>query len=402
MASKSVLIQQYNEQKSHMSVDVLPTIIFSFKLGIAGLAIAQSLLSAKRGQKYTYYLTGVLIFLSIHTLGDLLIVSGGYRFFPNLVGLQLPLATLIGPAFYFYARSMMTRSSVLSAKSIFIASIGPLLGVLALLPFAIGLNAEQKLSLANPLTRDPELYKFALVTCLLSTLAFLTTTLLYFGATYRLLINHKAQLMKRFSDIEKESLDWLRSILFLWGSVWVLYTIEYVLGFLGVRWIGSGFVIPMLNLILLLVFAHLSLNQPVLSENHKSEDSESQPRTATLEEDRMKRISTKLQEAMQSERLFCENELTLHQLSSTINVSENHISETMSQHLGVNFFSFINHYRVEEAKKLLATTAKSIIDISLESGFNSRSTFNSAFKKAEGVTPSAYRKQGGDYKISEI
>jgi AraC-like DNA-binding protein len=385
-----------------MIVDVLPTIIFSFKLGIASLAIAQSILSAKRGQKHTYYLTGVLIFLSIHTLGDLLVASGGYRFFPNLVGLQLPLATLIGPAFYFYARSMMTRSSVLSAKSIAIVSIGPLLSVLALLPFALGLNAEQKLSLANPLTRNAELYEFALVTCLLSTLAFLTTTLLYFGATYRLLIRHKAQLMQRFSDIEKKSLDWLRSILFLWGSVWVLYTVEYVLSFMGVWWIGSGLVIPMLNLILLLVFAHLSLNQPLLSEYHKSQDSESQTRTATLANDRMERIAAKLHQSMQSQRLFCENELTLHQLSCTINVSENHISETMSQHLGLNFFSFINHYRVEEAKKLLATTEQSIIDISLESGFNSRSTFNSAFKKAEGVTPSAYRKQGGDYKISKV
>lgn len=385
-----------------MIVDVLPTIIFSFKLGIAGLAIAQSLLSAKRGQKYTYYLTGVLIFLSIHTLGDLLIVSGGYRFFPNLVGLQLPLATLIGPAFYFYARSMMTSSSVLSAKSITIASIGPLLGVLALLPFALGLNAEQKLSLANPLTRDAELYKFALVTCLLSTLAFLMNTLLYFGATYRLLIRHKAELMKRFSAIEKKSLDWLRSILLLWGSVWVLYTIEYVLGFMGVRWAGSGLVIPMLNVILLLAFAHLSLNQPILAENHKSEDSEAKARPATLDVDRMERIATKLRKAMQSEQLFCENELTLHQLSSAIGVSENHISETLSQHLSVNFFLFINHYRIEEAKKLLATTEQSIIDISLESGFNSRSTFNSAFKKTEGVTPSAYRKLGGDYNISEI
>jgi len=385
-----------------MIVDVLPTIIFSFKLGIAGLAIAQSLLSAKRGQKYTYYLTGVLIFLSIHTLGDLLVASGGYRFFPNLVGLQLPLATLIGPAFYFYARSMMTRSNVLSAKSITIASIGPLLGVLALLPFAMGLNAEQKLSLANPLTRDAELYKFALATCLLSTLAFITTTLLYLGATYRLLIKHKAQLMKRFSDIEKKSLDWLRSILLLWGSVWALYTIEYVLGFMGIRWVGSGLVIPMLNLFLLLTFAHLSLNQPPLTENQKYEDSESQPRTATLEDDRMERIATKLHQAMQIERLFCENELTLHRLSSTINVSENHISETLSQHLGVNFFLFINHYRVEEAKRLLATTDQSIIDISLESGFNSRSTFNSAFKKAEGVTPSTYRKLGGEHNISKF
>ncbi|MFS1523341.1 helix-turn-helix domain-containing protein [Microbulbifer sp. 2304DJ12-6] len=271
--------------------------------------------------------------------------------------------------------------------------------------FGVGAREEGELirgSLANPLTRDPELFKFAFLTCLLLILIFLITTLIYLGATYRLQIKHRFQLMQRFSDIEKESLDWLRLILLLWGSVWILYTIEYILGFMGIRWEGSGLVIPMLNLILLLVFAYLSLNQPLLADNQKSEDHETLSRTATLDIDRMIRIAEKLRHAMQRERLFCENELSLNQLSSTINVSENHISETLSQHLGVNFFSFINQYRVEEAKKLLINTSQSIIDISLESGFNSRSTFNLAFKKSEGVTPTAYRKQADNQNISEI
>ncbi|WP_395342278.1 helix-turn-helix domain-containing protein [Ningiella sp. W23] len=332
----------------------------------------------------------------------MLIASGGYRFFPNFVGLQWPLATLIGPAFYFYARSMTTRADALSSKSIALACVGPLLGIFALLPFAIGLNAEQKLALANPLTRDAELYQFALITCLLSTVIFLVTTLLYFGATYRLTIRHTAQLMNRFSDINKKSLSWLQSILILWGSVWILYTIKYVSSFIGVDWAGSAFVIPLLNLLLLLAFANLSLNQPMLSHEHKSEESESLTRTPSLEMSRMERVATKLHHAMQRERLFCENELTLHRLSSAINVSENHISETLSQYLNLNFFKFINQYRVDEAKTLLANTELSIVDISLESGFNSRSTFNAAFKKAEGLTPSQYRKQLTDLNISEI
>ena len=94
---------------------VLPTIIFSGKLGIAGLAILQSLHRARQGQRHTYFLTGVLALLFIHTLGELLIVSGGYRYVPNLVGLQLPLACLIGPALYFYTRAMISREPARSA-----------------------------------------------------------------------------------------------------------------------------------------------------------------------------------------------------------------------------------------------------------------------------------------------
>ncbi|MBD1584647.1 hypothetical protein [Pseudoalteromonas sp. S16_S37] len=73
-----------------MSVAIFPTIVFSAKLGVAGLAIAQSVFGHKDVQKYRYFLVAVLVLFAIHALGDLMIVSGGYRYVPNLVGLQLP------------------------------------------------------------------------------------------------------------------------------------------------------------------------------------------------------------------------------------------------------------------------------------------------------------------------
>ncbi|BBN82235.1 hypothetical protein PA25_22200 [Pseudoalteromonas sp. A25] len=376
-----------------MSIAIFPTIIFSAKLGVAGLAISQTIFGHDDLQKYRYFLAAVLVLFSIHALGDLMIVSGGYRYVPNLVGLQLPLTTFIGPAFYFYARSLILRSSAISSKSILLACVGPLLVMLSFMPFALLLSAEQKLALANPATRDPELYRFALLTCLVTTLVFLSTTLLYFRAAYVLQAKHREQLMQRFSDIEKKSLDWLRIILLLWGAAWTLYSIEYFLGFVGFKWFGSGVAIPLLEFALLVAFAQLALNQPVLDEEHKTQETGTVPRVAILDQQRMTRIADKLRNIMQQDRLFSDNELSLSRLSSAINVSENHISETLSQHLGINFFQLINEYRVAEAKHLLATTERSIIDVSLESGFNSRSTFNTAFKNAVGLTPSAYRKQ---------
>jgi AraC-like DNA-binding protein len=60
----------------------------------------------------------------------------------------------------------------------------------------------------------------------------------------------------------------------------------------------------------------------------------------------------------------------------------------------MNFFDFINQYRVEEAKKLLADveTKRSILDIALMVGFNSTSTFYTAFKKFTGDSPVKFRK----------
>jgi len=70
------------------------------------------------------------------------------------------------------------------------------------------------------------------------------------------------------------------------------------------------------------------------------------------------------------------------------------VSELLNQTLGLHFFDFINGHRIDHARQLLLTEpSKSILDILLESGFNSKSSFNTAFKKQMGMTPSAFRKQ---------
>ena len=68
----------------------------------------------------------------------------------------------------------------------------------------------------------------------------------------------------------------------------------------------------------------------------------------------------------------------------------------INKHFGTNFFEFVNSYRVEEAKQLLTDPAhsyKTILDILLESCFNSKSAFHRFFKRLAGMPPSEYRKQ---------
>jgi len=77
-------------------------------------------------------------------------------------------------------------------------------------------------------------------------------------------------------------------------------------------------------------------------------------------------------------------------------ISTSGLSKLMNTHSGSNFSDYINKYRVEEAKKLLGDnsfSAYTIVAIGLECGFNSKSTFYSAFKKFTGVTPTAFRKE---------
>ncbi|WP_114521711.1 helix-turn-helix domain-containing protein [Altererythrobacter sp. ZODW24] len=90
---------------------------------------------------------------------------------------------------------------------------------------------------------------------------------------------------------------------------------------------------------------------------------------------------------------FLDPELSLSRLSRQVGMQQKELSELINQRIGVHFFDLINRYRVEHASALLiAEPDMTVTDILYASGFNSKSSFNTAFKKHRGQTPSAFRK----------
>ncbi len=103
-----------------------------------------------------------------------------------------------------------------------------------------------------------------------------------------------------------------------------------------------------------------------------------------------------IQNMMLKEKLYTNPELSLKLLASRTGLPERHISEVINDQLQTNFKDFLNHLRVEEFKKQLINPKNahlSILGIALECGFSSKTTFNTAFRKSTGQTPSEYKKQ---------
>ncbi|WP_162131559.1 helix-turn-helix domain-containing protein [Galbibacter marinus] len=98
---------------------------------------------------------------------------------------------------------------------------------------------------------------------------------------------------------------------------------------------------------------------------------------------------------MENEKPYLDYELTLQKLASQLDMPEKEISILINHHLGKHFFDFINEYRIEEAKRILGNQqnkALTILEILYQVGFNSKSSFYTAFKKVTNQTPTAYRK----------
>ena len=374
-----------------MNIDIVPTVIYSNTMGITVFAILQTRKKHKHPQ--TAYLRGLLALLLVHIVGELIVFTGAYVYIPSLVGAQFPIRMLLGPALFFYASATMLPDHKPSASGYLLALSGPLLVIAIMLPFIFGFSATEKLALADPATRNPEHFRIALMTCTAAMVLFIVFTGAYLVATLRLHTRHQRQLMARFSSIEKQSLNWFRMVLYLWGAAWLFYAVEYFLGFMQLRWFGTGIVLPIVEAVILMVFAHLALKQPILKNDEKANKATETTRAAVLPNDKMMAIAHKLKTAMVQDKLYLEEELSLKRLSEALEESENHLSETLSQQLNTNFFNFVNSYRIQHAKQLLKTTQQPISTILYDVGFNSKSTFNTAFKKSVGITPSAFRKQ---------
>ena len=107
-------------------------------------------------------------------------------------------------------------------------------------------------------------------------------------------------------------------------------------------------------------------------------------------------LIVRLERLMEEEKPHLQPSLTLEQLAGRLGIPPWQLSQLLNQGLELSFFHFINRYRVRAAARQLADPArneKTVLRILYEAGFNSKSTFNEAFKRHMGMTPRDYRRQ---------
>jgi len=105
-------------------------------------------------------------------------------------------------------------------------------------------------------------------------------------------------------------------------------------------------------------------------------------------------ITTRLHELMRDEKVFADEDLSLHDLAGELGISSHQLSEILNEKIKKNFNTFVNEYRVAEAHTMLIEEPKrSILSIGIAVGFNSNTTFCTVFSKITGESPSHYRKK---------
>ncbi|RKE03460.1 helix-turn-helix domain-containing protein [Marinifilum flexuosum] len=115
---------------------------------------------------------------------------------------------------------------------------------------------------------------------------------------------------------------------------------------------------------------------------------------SNLSSDQLDDIQKRLEDLIQNEKPYLKGDLNIQELANTLKVSRQYLTQVINEKKKCNFNDYINLFRVEEFK----TKAKNpnfknytLLALALESGFNSKTSFNTIFKKHTGITPSQYR-----------
>lgn len=192
---------------------------------------------------------------------------------------------------------------------------------------------------------------------------------------------------------------WLKITMY---AMFVLTALWIVLNVLYVYFPGQISFYPLWIAIAITIYwlGHIGIYKYGIIEQRKQIRNKQVKKDKPKEEGTTKHIIIeRLKSYLVDERQFLDPDLNLEKTAKALEISQGHLSKTINTELGIGFKDYINSLRVAEAKSYLLDSEFSnytLVAIGLEAGFNSKSAFNSSFKKITGVTPSQFKKRQGN------
>lgn len=275
-----------------------------------------------------------------------------------------------------------------------------LIYILAFVPYLL-LSEEERLLLAmnkQDLTYHMLLPMFVLLFC---RVYFLIRTIIA-------LYTHQLKIKQVYSFSEKVNLAWLKRITYGFFFIIALSFLAYGLvsaKVISIYWMDYSLLIA--NIIIFFYLAYFGnkqqlvyTSQPIAEAASRKLKKTSKSRTGIETSEELEKekslapIIQALNQKMTEEKLYLNPELNIGDLANMLAIHAHQLSKLINTQLNKNFYEFVNDFRVQEFKTLVANPKNkhiSILGLALDAGFNSKASFNRIFKNSTGITPSEFR-----------
>lgn len=213
------------------------------------------------------------------------------------------------------------------------------------------------------------------------------------GSSLRRLGAYRQRLEALFANNDRRELRWLSILLLILIGVWAFAIVALAAdGLFDAP--PPRAVAELMGLAGVWVLGFLGLGQAPGFEGRQMQAEEVETggkyRKSPLAPDQAERIAARIEAIMRDERLYLDPTLSLPKLSARLKLSPNLVSQTLNERMRRSFFAYVNRKRAEAAATMMATDDRTMLEVALEVGFNSKSAFYKAFREAFSISPARY------------
>ncbi|MFH6996968.1 helix-turn-helix domain-containing protein [Flavobacterium sp. FlaQc-57] len=378
-------------------MDIISILIgMSWMSAFVALLLAFFLLTVKTNNKVANRLFAAYLLLFAIDNSGLFISESFIKEHLNLEFFRWTTSALILPVFYLYIVSVCFADFRLKPKYL-LHAIPFIVQNLVFARLYFVIDAE-KMDFYNHHNQMPEFYSLLTMGAI--------QVVFYSIAVFLVLKKYRAIYQENYANPRTSLSKWLIQISVVLFTLYYLSIAKNSLRYANYEllWIWANVILQFSLLVIICWFVLKALNYPELfrgvdSKLQLAKDilPKKNENSITIKDNQndviTSQIST-LKYYMKEKEPFLDPSLTILELSNQIEIPVRDLSVLINHHMDQHFFDFVNEYRIEKAMSILKNPLKSdltVLEILYEVGFNSKSSFNTSFKKYTNLTPTAYR-----------
>jgi AraC-like DNA-binding protein len=348
-----------------------------FAAAMQGFLLAGVLGLHKRNIQANHILAVWVALLSVDLLGQIYYAENIFRQFPQFIGLTNFLPLSYGGFLFLYVRSLTQTKPLRWHDSLHF--VGFFIGVLLNLPTLLQ-NPANKLQFVEQIIANQAPWYFQIVDALMPV----------YATTYAILSGILLWRYQQSADNSMPRLRWLQTLLTINMIIWLVVWGCTIAPIIHIE--TNNQLTYLLVSLFIYIMGYTSLRQPDIFAAIK--ESGIKYGDNRLPDDLREQILASLEQHMREHSPWRASSFSLAQLAEVTGIASHHISQVLNDHRGQSFNDYLNQFRIKAVcQRLREPHSQNLLDLALECGFSSKSSFNAIFKKHTNQTPSEYRKQ---------